>query len=185
MNTLNKMQKDTNEKIELAPRRSIRSTIIFILFGVIGLAIVFSLVAFNKADAPTNISTSECYINPDLQTKWVGEGNNYVEAEIVTTPKDMQKGLSDRDCLASDKAMLFSYNEASLNYCFWMKDMNFPIDMIWLSSDGIVVTIKESVSPDTYPNQSFCPDTPAQHVLEVSSGRAKEFGWSVGTQLSL
>ena len=77
--------------------------------------------------------------------------------------------------------MLFVYGDASTERCFWMKDMNFAIDMIWLDKDRQIVTIQSNVSPDSYP-KSFCPDKPAQYVLEVNSGFAKQSGWLVGTK---
>lgn len=59
--------------------------------------------------------------------------------------------------------------------------MNFAIDMIWLDEDKKIVTTQNSVAPDTYP-QSFCPDQPAQYIVEVQAGKSKDSGWQVGTQ---
>lgn len=78
--------------------------------------------------------------------------------------------------------MLFTY-ELSGDYCYWMKDMKFDIDMIWLDEDKTIVTVKDNVSPDTYP-QSFCPDRPASFVIELAAGMAAKYDWQVGTQLS-
>jgi len=47
--------------------------------------------------------------------------------------------------------------------------------MVWLNSDKQVVHIEENVAPETYP-ELFCPDEPAQYVLEVEAGRARQIG---------
>lgn len=108
-------------------------------------------------------------------------GNTQIQLERVSSPEKLQKGLSDRQSLPQDQGMLFIFNSAGKE-CFWMKDMNFPLDIIWLNSDKRVVTIKENVAPETYP-ESFCPDAPAQYVIEVNAGVAKKSNITIGSQL--
>lgn len=67
---------------------------------------------------------------------------------------------------------------------FWMKDMLTSIDMIWLSDNGTVLGIEDSVAPDTYP-KIFYPPQPVKYVLETRAGEAHRQGWSVGTKVSL
>lgn len=52
---------------------------------------------------------------------------------------------------------------------FWMKDMKFPIDMLWLDNQYRVVSSEENVSPDTYP-KVFFPSAPSRYVIELSAG---------------
>ena len=98
-----------------------------------------------------------------------------INAEFVETPELREMGLSGREGLGRNNGMLFVFDNETVNRCFWMKDMKFSIDMIWLDSDKKVVHIQENVSPDTYP-ESYCPDAPAQYVLEVEAGRAEQLG---------
>lgn len=123
-----------------------------------------------------------CEINRDLgQTTISAKGRN-VTAEVVRDEAEKAKGLSDRKCLGEGKGMLFAYDTTG-DFCFWMKDMNFPIDMLWINDDKTIVTVEPRVSPDTYPAKTFCPDRPAQYVLELNAGVAEDSGWGVGTKL--
>lgn len=99
---------------------------------------------------------------------------------VADTPKERARGLSGREQLSDREGMLFEFSRPD-EYCFWMKDMKFPIDIIWLGSNKQVVDIKSNVSPDTYP-QTFCPNEPAQYVIEVGAGRANE--WQISNGVS-
>lgn len=105
--------------------------------------------------------------------------NTTVLTEVVDTPETMERGLSGRQNLPEDSGMLFMYAQSGV-YCYWMKDMNFSIDMIWLDDQKKIVHIEPNVSPQTFP-KSFCPSTPARYVLEVSAGKAEKSGWTVGS----
>ncbi len=91
-----------------------------------------------------------------------------VRAAIADTPALREHGLSGSAPLKSDEGMLFVF-ENDGRYSFWMKDMLFPIDMVWIASDGHVVHIEKSVSPDTYP-QTITPGSLARYVLGLSAG---------------
>lgn len=110
-------------------------------------------------------------------------GPNYecLALEQVTTPEAMAKGLSGRTSLPQDQGMLFTYSQPG-EYCFWMKDMQFPIDIIWVDADKKVINVHENVPPESYPEE-FCPDKPAMYVIEVNAGVAKQAYLSSGSQL--
>lgn len=108
--------------------------------------------------------------------------NGVITIETVDTPESRQQGLSGRESIGDDEGMLFVFEEPGDDHCFWMLDMNFPIDIIWLDEDGAVVDIHEKVAPETYP-ESFCPKSPAQFVLEIGSGRAEELEIETGATL--
>jgi uncharacterized membrane protein (UPF0127 family) len=98
------------------------------------------------------------------------------QTEVVKTPQDMARGLSGRDSLEPNSAMVFSYNE-SAERCFWMKDMKFAIDMVWLDNSHKVTAIERNVQPDTYPN-NFCHT--GKSVVEFSAGTADGLPLYVG-----
>lgn len=103
--------------------------------------------------------------------------------ERVTTETARAQGLSGRTNIPSDYGMLFVFPHAG-TYSFWMKDMQVPIDIIWLSDTYEIIGIEDSVAPDTYP-VAFTPPTPVRYVLETRAGEARARGWGIGTQLSL
>lgn len=116
------------------------------------------------------------------QTTVLQVGEDKLVAEVTSNDWEKLQGLSDRPCLKDGTAMLFPYTQPG-NLCFWMKDMQFPIDMVWLDANKQVVTVKANAMPDSYP-QSFCPSRPAQYVVEVNAGLADALGWKVGTQFN-
>lgn len=95
-----------------------------------------------------------------------------LKVDLALTADEQERGLSGRNFLGEDEGMLFVFNQAD-KYSFWMKDMRFPIDIIWISDDLRVVFLKENVSPETYP-EAFTPSQNARYVLEVSAGFSKK-----------
>ena len=94
-----------------------------------------------------------------------------IKIEVAETQDARNMGLSGRPSIDDTEGMLFVFNNSSLTNCFWMKDMLFEIDMIWLNESKEVISISPEVSPDTFPDP-FCPDRPAKYGLEVGSGVA-------------
>lgn len=109
-------------------------------------------------------------------------GEREVSLIIANDTNSRIQGLSDRKSLPKDSAMLFVF-ETSGRYGIWMKDMNFPIDIIWLDENKKIVTIEENVSPDTYP-RSFFPLEESLYVIEANVGFIKENHLSVGNLLN-
>ena len=91
-----------------------------------------------------------------------------VRVAIADTPALRERGLSGYAPLEADEGMLFVFEEDG-RHSFWMKDMLFAIDMLWLDAEGRVVHLEKGVSPDTFPT-AFTPDAPARYVLEVPAG---------------
>jgi hypothetical protein len=109
--------------------------------------------------------------------------NTTVRAEIVNTNSKRILGLSGRKNLEEGKGMWFDF-EADTNTGFWMKEMNFSIDMLFLSKDFEIIYIKENATPDSYP-ETFGPSTPYRYVLEVPSGFSKKYSISLGDTVTL
>lgn len=103
----------------------------------------------------------------DSRSKILMEGRSF-RVEIADTDFLRAKGLSGHKPLSDYEGMLFMFDRPD-TYGFWMKDMTFPIDIIWIDENWKIVHIENSVSPNTYP-QSFYPDFPAKYVLEVKAG---------------
>ena len=95
-------------------------------------------------------------------------GDAVLQVEIADTPDKRAAGLSHRAALAEGEGMLFVFEEEGRRD-FWMKDMRFPIDIVWISKEREVVHITDSVAPDTYPTV-FTSPIPARYVLEVPAG---------------
>lgn len=109
-----------------------------------------------------------------------GRGGEF-KAQSANTQEEQNTGLSGKKCIRSDEAMLFIFEKPS-TYGFWMKDMNFPIDIIWLDGSKKVVSIESDVHPSTYP-RIYYPSEPALFVLEVSAGASSQSPITIGQQL--
>lgn len=106
-----------------------------------------------------------------------------VQLDYANTPEQRAQGLSGRDQLPVGHGMLFNFPAPGVQ-CFWMKDMRFAIDMIWLDANNKIVTIKSNAMPDSYP-ESFCPNSEASKVIELPAGTAERNQLNVGNTLML
>ena len=107
--------------------------------------------------------------------------------ELAVTPAERNQGLSGHPPLADNEGMLFVFeNEAK--WIFWMKEMLFPLDMVWIDARCNVVDITEN-APKPDPEQAledlprFFPKTLAQYVLEVNAGTAQRTGITIGDRV--
>lgn len=106
--------------------------------------------------------------------------NVTVRVSVADTHATREKGLSGRAPLASDEGMLFIFEQED-RYAFWMKDMRFAIDIIWIK-DGAIADITTDVAPSP-PGADlplFFPRVPVDTVLEVPAGFAKAHGLRTG-----
>lgn len=78
-------------------------------------------------------------------------------------------GLSDTCSLAEDEALLFAFDSID-NHGIWMKDMNYPIDIVWLDKNGNTVHALSEVSPETFPTAFAAPNNDACFVVELAAG---------------
>lgn len=110
--------------------------------------------------------------------KYVKIGGQEIEVELALTTEKQSEGLSGRSELLENSGMLFVFDKPG-KYNFWMKDMNFAINIIWISEDMKVVYIKKDATPLSYP-EIFSPDVDAKYVLEVVSGFSEKNNLKVG-----
>ena len=106
-----------------------------------------------------------------------------VVAELAVSPDERARGLMFRDGIHEDQAMLFLFPEEDI-HSFWMKNMRFPIDILWLDKDRRVVHIESNVPPcPRDPCPSYDPGTAAAFVIELQSGCAERHGLRLSDRL--
>jgi len=105
-------------------------------------------------------------------------GNATLQVEIADTKELRTKGLSGKTQLQENEGMLFVFKKPG-DYGFWMKDMNFAIDIIWIGQDKKVVGIMSNISPTTFPEGLYSKE-PIQYVVETNAGWAEQNGIMVG-----
>jgi uncharacterized membrane protein (UPF0127 family) len=148
---------------------------------IAGALIVVALLAVSASMAKTvHAPTAEDVIYPRAS---VTIGGKAFKTLVAATEELRDKGLGLRDSLPADEAMLFVFDAPDL-LGFWMKDMRFSIDMLWLDIDGTVVSMEKSVSPATYP-KVFFPTRPALYVVETNAGVLESLGVKIGDKVSI
>jgi hypothetical protein len=105
------------------------------------------------------------------------------EIEIAATPEFRAQGLMFRESLEAGHGMLFLFPRPSVE-SFWMKNCNFPIDIIWMDEGRHVTFISANTPPcAAEPCPTYGPKTAALSVLEVPAGAAAKEKISVGALL--
>lgn len=104
-------------------------------------------------------------------------------ADIAETGEQRSKGLAIKDSLNETEGMLFVFSEPR-QYVFWMKDMKFPIDIIWLDSNKTVVHVEHSLDPcGPVSCETYRPGADSLYVLETVAGFADKYGVIEGTKV--
>ncbi len=104
-----------------------------------------------------------------------------LRVEIASTPEDRVKGLMHRKGLGRGEGMLFIF-DTNTRHGFWMKNMEFPIDILWISRKGKVVHIEHSVPPcRNDPCIVYIPPEKAVYVLETRANFTLEKDIEVGS----
>jgi uncharacterized membrane protein (UPF0127 family) len=105
------------------------------------------------------------------------KGDFAFNVEIADTEASRERGLMFRTSLAPDAGMLFDYHKEQ-QAAFWMQNTLIPLDMVFISADGIVKTIHVNARPmDT---TAIPSEVPVRFVMEIAGGRSEEIGLKVG-----
>jgi len=147
---------------------------------MLGSVIFVSLFLTIPANEEEEVSTLEPYAAPKLSRVLVGETEIFVE--VVDTPKERTQGLSGRETLKENEGMLFIFEKSSV-YSFWMKEMRFSIDIIWIDESFRVADITERANPESFPN-TFNPNVPIRYVLEVPAGFIQKYAIARGGRVT-
>lgn len=111
-------------------------------------------------------------------------GDQQIWVELAKTPKEWEKGLSNRESLENVDGMLFIFPYSHIPL-FWMKDTKFALDMIWINR-GVIVDITKDVPVSTSDKlPTYSPKSPADNVLEVPSGWSDAHNIKVGDTVFL
>jgi uncharacterized membrane protein (UPF0127 family) len=101
-------------------------------------------------------------------------------AEVAKTPRDWEHGLSNRDSLPQNSAMLFVFDHPAY-HAAWMKDMKFPLDILLILNHRIVA-LYENV-PVSIPSKSlplYGGDVQSDMALEINAGLSQKYSFRKG-----
>lgn len=153
--------------------------IILLLAVVFGALFLFYNQNFLSSVVPENQTQDQ---------KQIKINDNTIAIEVADTSSKRNKGLSGRDSLASSSGMLFVFQEEK-KYRFWMKDMKFPLDFIFISKSKVVDIIKNvQPSPSDMKDSDlpvYEPISAIDMLLEVNSGFTDSHNIKAGDQVYL
>lgn len=131
------------------------------------------------------------FINiPDPSIKSLGTvkakiGDGAFTLYTPTSDEGLQKGLAVFTSLPQDHGMIFRGLPVGMQ-TFWMKDMKFNIDILWVNKDNQIIHIVYDASKDSYPQKfSNPPGTASAYVIELNAGMCDKFGISPGTVVAI
>ncbi|MBF0511812.1 MAG: septum formation protein Maf [Candidatus Omnitrophica bacterium] len=115
----------------------------------------------------------------------VCDGKDCVKVEVVSKLSDMEKGLMGRIGLVRGKGMLFVFGTED-RQSFWMKNMLFDLDILWIGLDGHIVYLGQNIPRCiSEPCPVYSPENKAKYVLELNSGYTLAHQWKLGDRLDL
>ncbi len=111
-------------------------------------------------------------------------GIHRIRVDVADTPERMSRGLSGRSQLAEGRGMVFPYARPE-RHGFWMYDMHFDIDIVWIRGDRIVDVTPRARHDPPGKLPILRPEEPADLVLEVPAGTAERLGWKIGDRVGV
>lgn len=110
-------------------------------------------------------------------------GSAAISVTVADTDEKRTLGLSGVETLGEREGKLFIF-ENDGRHGIWMKDMRLPIDIIWIDKNLQVVSMKENVMPETFP-EVFRPDTQARFVLEMNAHFVSSLRVNIGDRMTV
>ena len=126
--------------------------------------------------------------NPPLAAEQLNIDSATFNVEIASTTLEQTRGLSFRPSLGASDGMLFIFGTGSVQ-SFWMKDMNFPLDMIWISGNTVAGFAQNVPAPapgtrsGNLPVYTSPPNT--DKVLEVNAGTVAKYNIKAGDAVTI
>lgn len=157
-----------------------------LIFAVIFLITCLGAILLFTSNPATVAEVLRPPMNPVEDTRPAVEIRGIkIPVTVATSSADVEKGLSGRTSLALDEGMLFMF-PAPYQYRFWMPDMQFPLDMIWIDGEKKIVDITKNAPPllDKTKPVFYTPLKPAQYVLEVNAGFSDQHSLTPGDQVT-
>lgn len=110
-------------------------------------------------------------------------GGEFFQAEVASTQEQKARGLSGRPSLCHKCAMLFPFEE-NKKRSFWMKDMQFDIDIIWIK-DGEIIQISPKISHIRGEAEVVNSESEINEVLEINAGESERLGLKEGDRIKI
>ncbi len=143
----------------------------------LSFVIFFCLIIISGCDK--NITNEKLFKLQKQGIQKIIINNNEIQVEIVADVKSRHHGLSERESLCENCGMFFVFDNKGL-YDFWMKDMRFPLDIIYIDGNRIVEIFKNVQILENEKITTISPKKEADRVLEINAGFSDKLGIKEG-----
>lgn len=157
---------------------------ILVLFLVGGAIFIQNKISENNKLVQNKSQDKQLQKSPSNPT--IAIDNQIFNLLVATTLPEQELGLSKRQSMPSNVGMLFIFDKPDY-YGFWMKDMLFPLDIIFIKNDKIVTIVNDLQYPknNTSKLQIFKPAQPADKVLEINAGLTRKYNFKLGDTVKI
>lgn len=131
--------------------------IIFIIIVFLALALTGLIISLNFKKSPTAKIEGETF-----------------KLLVAKSEEDKQVGLSKYHRLPKNTGMIFLFDKPGF-YSFWMKNMNFPIDILYINGDKIVTIYKNQKPAESGNPPVLNPKEESDKVLEINAGLSDKY----------
>lgn len=135
--------------------------------------IIFSLLIMSGCSSSPIVQEKPKTIDINGQT-WT--------VELADTMEKQTTGLSGRDSLTPMTGLYFTFSQAE-ERTFWMKNMKFPIDIIWIKGDEIVRVDYDALPEGNDPQNFYMSKEAVDRVLEINNGEAMKYNIKAGDKV--
>ena len=159
-----------------------------VIAGLVLVIVVFIIFGrgFSTGQFITQTATDSAQTQKKESTQ-VTSKDLTIQVKIADEPKEHQTGLADFSSLPLGEGMLFVFDK-SASYVFWMKDVEFAIDIIWIDENKKIVDIASNVpsEPDKGEKEltRYKPKSDAKSVLEINAGISALHNLQIGDQVA-
>lgn len=171
----NKYHQKLKAKAFEGTKNKIFSAVIIVSFffiGMYGYRCFFEKVC--------DIDVLEKFVRHDVT---IATPKGAITVEVADTKSSRELGLSGRPKMNDNDGLLFIFDHPG-RYGFWMKDMLFALDIIWINQNGVVVEIERNATPESYP-KAYINKSDANYVLELNAGIAEKHGLFIGSKVKI
>lgn len=161
---------------------------ILIIFSVIVVGLMPSVFKFlNNSDVSIDQRhrASASIVNTNKKTeekeRLMIDGQN-IPVYVVDTDEKRARGLGGLASIPVNYGMFFIFDDTNYQ-SIWMKDVLFPIDIVWIDENYKIVHIERNISPNTYP-KIFTAPMLARFVLELNEGIAQSYHLKIGQKVT-
>mgnify|MGYP003675055678 CR=1 FL=1 len=155
-------------------------------FNLKSVFVFFILVclASCKEGAKKTIKTQEITFTKEGDLEILKKGSDSLlvrlNIEIAETDYETQTGLMYRSGMEDDQGMLFIFPDEAM-HSFYMKNTQFPLDLIFIKADSTIGSIQENARP--FDERGLSSKVPVQFVLEVNAGLSLKRDLEIGDKV--